>query len=160
MRGLNLSFPFNFINLKCLLISKYFVTSRSTISSLEMRLAASADQLKTTNEALEANTSEPKLKEQEQQISELNDRVVTLEKEKEGLKKLLDEAAVDLKNEEEENGELSKAVAALKVNTFIVIFSYGNVTTLKKILFNFVCNFEGLPMFIKRFIFFVTEFRK
>jgi len=104
-------------------------------------------------------TSDPKLKEQERLISELNGKIRMMEEEKDRMKTLLDEAAVDLFTKKEENDELVQAVATLKVNTFIV-FSYGSVTTLKKILFNFAFNFEGLVTFVRRFLFFVTEFRK
>ena len=95
------------------LISAIF--SRSTVNSLELKLATTAEELKATNESLEAKVSDPKLKDQERQINELTSKIQSLESEKVHLKSLLDEAAIDLKSEQEENDHLAQTVNALQV---------------------------------------------
>ena len=95
------------------LISDIF--SRSTVNSLELKLATTAEELKATNESLEAKVSDPKLKDQERQINELTSKIQSLESEKVHLKSLLDEAAIDLKSEQEENDHLAQTVNALQV---------------------------------------------
>jgi len=88
---------------------------RSTISSLEMKLATATEEVKATNEALEARVADPKLKDQERQITELSAKVKTLEENNSNLRNLLDEAAIDLKSEQEENEHLTQTVTTLQV---------------------------------------------
>jgi hypothetical protein len=82
---------------------------------LEIKIAAIKDKLAASNEALEQQNSDPKLKDQEREISELSSRVEILEKEKLTLKELLNEAGVDFLAKKEEIEELAKIVSALKV---------------------------------------------
>ena len=89
--------------------------SRSNISELEIKLAAIKDKLAASNAALEQQSSDPKLKDQDREISGLNSRVEVLEKEKLTLKELLNEAGVDFLAKKEEIEELAKIVSALKV---------------------------------------------
>ena len=82
---------------------------------MELKLATTTEELKATNESLEAKVSDPKLKDQERQISELAAKIRILEEEKSHLKGLLDEAAVDFQSEKEENEHLAQTVTALQV---------------------------------------------
>ena len=88
---------------------------RTNISELEIKIAAIKDKLAASNEALEQQSSDPKLKDQEREISGLNSRVEILEKEKSTLKELLNEAGVDFLAKKEEIEDLAQIVSALKV---------------------------------------------
>ena len=89
--------------------------SRTNISQLEIKLVAIKDKLAASNAALEQQNSDPKLKDQDREISGLNSRVEILEKEKLTLKELLNEAGIDFLAKKEEIEELAKIVSALKV---------------------------------------------
>lgn len=80
-----------------------------------MKLATTTEELKATNESLEARVSDPKLKDQERQIAELTAQVKIQEENKAKLKSLLDEAAIDIKNEQELVAKLAETVTSLQV---------------------------------------------
>lgn len=85
---------------------------------MKLKLATTKEQLKASNEALELQNSDPKLKDQDREIAELNDKIQNLEKDRADHISLLNEAGVDFLAKKEEAENLERMVAALKVSQF------------------------------------------